>query len=189
MGRARSTEKAVVRVASVQEARAAAGARDPESDGALAGDDERAGGPGTTDPLVGDLRRAGLLPLLVLHCLSGEASYGHQLMERIPRLTGGLLLVNPNTMYPLLRSLESRGLVRGEWEHPERRSRRFYRLTEAGADERDRMLVAVLPHLDRVSASVEEIRRALLGAMTPAPTSSTPATPAPTGSPRPSGGD
>ena len=30
-------------------------------------------------------------------------------------------------MYPLLRSLEAEGLVAGEWEHPERRSRRFYR--------------------------------------------------------------
>ena len=50
-------------------------------------------------------------------------------MERVGELTGGLVAVNPNTMYPLLRTLEAEGLVAGEWEHPERRSRRFYRLT------------------------------------------------------------
>ena len=53
-------------------------------------------------------------------------------MERVGELTGGLVGVNPNTMYPLLRALEAEGLVAGEWEHPERRSRRFYRLTEDG---------------------------------------------------------
>ena len=30
-------------------------------------------------------------------------------MERISRVTGGLVAVNPNTMYPLLRSLEAAG--------------------------------------------------------------------------------
>ncbi len=34
----------------------------------------------------------------------------------------------------LIPRLEADGLIRGEWEHPERRSRRFYRLTEAGRD-------------------------------------------------------
>ena len=79
-------------------------------------------GPGTSDPLLGELRRSGLLPLLVLHFIAEAPSYGNQLMERILTLSGGALAVNPNTMYPLLRSLEARRLVRGEWEHPERRS-------------------------------------------------------------------
>ena len=89
-------------------------------------------GAGSADPLIGDLRRAGLLPLLVLHFAAREPAYGNQLIERIAELTGGALRVNPNTMYPLLRSLEAQGLVAGEWEHPERRSRRFYRVTDAG---------------------------------------------------------
>ena len=53
-------------------------------------------------------------------------------MERIAALTDGALAVNPNTMYPLLRQLEAQGLAAGEWEHPERRSKRFYRITDAG---------------------------------------------------------
>ena len=53
-------------------------------------------------------------------------------MDRIGALTAGALAVNPNTMYPLLRSLEADGHIAGEWEHPERRSRRFYRITALG---------------------------------------------------------
>ena len=34
-------------------------------------------------------------------------------MERVAELTGGLVAVNPNTMYPLLRALEADGLVAG----------------------------------------------------------------------------
>ena len=73
-----------------------------------------------------------MLPLLVLHLLGDGRSYGNQLIERIAEVSDGLLVVNPNTMYPLLRDLEARGLVAGEWEHPERRSRRFYALTRGG---------------------------------------------------------
>jgi PadR family transcriptional regulator len=119
-------------------------------------------GRGTTDPLVGELRRAGLLPLLVLHYVSQEPCYGNQLMDRIGALTAGAVAVNPNTMYPLLRSMEAKGLIAGAWEHPERRSRRFYRLTEAGEAERSRMAEELTPHLDRIATTVDLIRRELL---------------------------
>ena len=113
------------------------------------------------DPLIGELRRAGLLPLLVLHYLSAEECYGNQLMERIAALTGGTVAVNPNTMYPLLRTLEAEGLVAGEWEHPERRSRRFYRLTDAGEAERQRLALELGPRLEAVAASLDLIRTEL----------------------------
>jgi PadR family transcriptional regulator PadR len=119
--------------------------------------------PMSGDPLIGDLRRAGLLPLLVLHYIAAEASYGNQLMERIAALTGGALAVNPNTMYPLLRSLEAQGFAAGEWEHPERRSRRFYRITDAGRAEHDRLMAELGPRLDRIARSIDAIRGEVLG--------------------------
>jgi DNA-binding PadR family transcriptional regulator len=119
----------------------------------------RAGG---QDPLIGDLRRAGLLALLVLHYLEGGPSYGNQLIERIFELTDGALVVNPNTMYPLLRSLEAQGLVAGQWEHPERRTRRFYRLTAAGADERARLAAELAPRFERIARSIRAIRDEVL---------------------------
>jgi PadR family transcriptional regulator, regulatory protein PadR len=118
-------------------------------------------GPGAQDPLIGDLRRAGLLPLLVLHFASRGRCYGSMLMERIAALTAGALAVNPNTMYPLLKALEARGFVEGEWEHPQRRSRRFYSITPAGEAERRRLAGELAPRLERIQRSIQSIREEL----------------------------
>jgi DNA-binding PadR family transcriptional regulator len=141
------TERAVAEAAPLDAARAAAGAAAP--------------GPGTGDPVAGELRRAGVLPLLVLHLLADGPSYGNRLIERIGEVTGGMLTVNPNTMYPLLRALEARGLAEGSWEHPERRSRRFYAITAAGEAERERLRAEVGPRLEAVERSVRALREEL----------------------------
>jgi DNA-binding PadR family transcriptional regulator len=120
----------------------------------------KAAGTGTgrgQDPLSGELRRREVLPLLVLHLIAAGPSYGNQLMERIAGMTEGVLTVNPNTMYPLLRKLEAAGLIEGNWEHPERRTRRFYSITEAGRDEYARLLEEVRPFLDSVARSIDDI--------------------------------
>ena len=49
------------------------------------------------------------------------------------------------------------------WEHPERRSRRFYALTPAGEEDRERLRAEVVPRLDAVAASVERLRDVLGG--------------------------
>ena len=136
----------------VEQARAAVGADVPQPAGA-----------GSQDPLIGDLRKGGLLPLLVLHFAAAEPCYGNQLIERISGLTAGALTVNPNTMYPLLRQLEARGYVQGEWEHPERRSRRYYRITDAGREECARLRDEVEPRLERIARSIGRIREELGG--------------------------
>lgn len=115
------------------------------------------------DPLTGELRRRAVLPLLVLHLISEGPSYGNQLMERIGAMTAGVLSVNPNTMYPLLRQLEGRGLIEGRWEHPERRSRRYYSLTGEGREEYARLVEEVRPFLDSVKSSIDEIVREVYG--------------------------
>lgn len=109
------------------------------------------------DPITGELRRRDVLPLLVLHYISQGPCYGNQLMERIAALTQGVLLVNPNTMYPLLRDLEARGLIEGTWEHPDRRSRRYYAITQAGQDEYEALLDDVLPFLGALARSLDGI--------------------------------
>jgi DNA-binding PadR family transcriptional regulator len=116
------------------------------------------------DPFTSELRRRDVLPLLVLHFISSGPSYGNQLMERISAVTEGVLSVNPNTMYPLLRSLEARGLIEGSWEHPERRSRRYYAITDAGREEYERLEHDVRPFLDSVQRSIAEIVRQVYGA-------------------------
>src|SRR3954453_23551052 len=115
------------------------------------------------DPFRGGLRRREVLPLLVLHFISQGPSYGNQLMERIAEMTAGVLSVNPNTMYPLLRQLESQGLIEGKWEHPERRTRRYYSITRDGRREYKRLVEEVRPFLDSVQTSIEQIVREVYG--------------------------
>jgi DNA-binding PadR family transcriptional regulator len=130
-----------------------------------AGGIEAAVAPGrrAQDPLTGELRRRSILPLLVLHLINEGPSYGNKLMERIGAMTAGVLSVNPNTMYPLLRQLESKGLIEGQWEHPERRSRRYYSLTDEGRDEYERLRGDARPFLDSVKSSIDEIVREVYG--------------------------
>ncbi len=104
-----------------------------------------------------------MFPLLVLHLLSREAAYGNRLIEQIEGISGGAISVNPNTMYPLLRELESRGLVDASWEHPDRRTRRYYSITPAGRREYRRLRTEVKPFLDSVIRSVSLIREEVYG--------------------------
>ena len=117
----------------------------------------------TGDPFTTGLRRRDVLPLLVLHYISEGPSYGNQLMERISDVTAGVLSVNPNTMYPLLRQLEARGLIEGQWEHPERRSRRYYSITSEGREEYERLHRDVRPFLESIARSIDEIVREVYG--------------------------
>jgi len=115
------------------------------------------------DVFGGEVRRRDVFPLLVLHLISREPAYGNRLIEEIQEITGGVISVNPNTIYPLLRSLESRGLIAGQWEHPDRRTRRFYSITDAGRGEYRRLVAELEPFLDSVIRSVMLIKREIYG--------------------------
>jgi PadR family transcriptional regulator PadR len=116
-----------------------------------------------SDAFGGDIRRRDVFPLLVLHLLSREAAYGNRLIEQIEGITQGAISVNPNTMYPLLREMEGRGLVDASWEHPDRRTRRYYSVTAAGRREYRRLRTEVEPFLDSVIRSVSLIREEVYG--------------------------
>lgn len=111
--------------------------------------------------LKGPVKSKTVLPVLVLHLLEERAEHGLALMQRIESLCGGLLAVNTNTIYPLLRRLEERGFIVGEWEHPTKRSRRAYRITPAGRDRLKRIKANMLPYLEMLAASVERLRSEL----------------------------
>jgi len=116
-----------------------------------------------SDVFGGELRRRDLFPLLVLHLVGKERAYGNSLIEAIEEMTQGVISVNPNTMYPLLRELEGRGLIEGSWEHPDRRTRRFYAITPAGRKEYRRLRKELKPFLDSVIRSVTLIEREIYG--------------------------
>jgi PadR family transcriptional regulator, regulatory protein PadR len=117
-----------------------------------------------SDVFGGELRRRDVFPLLVLHLISREPDYGNRLIEEIEEITHGVISVNPNTMYPLLRELEAKGLIEGRWEHPDKRTRRYYSITPAGRKEYRRLVEELGPFLDSVIRSVTLIKREIYGA-------------------------
>src|SRR3954451_12202893 len=145
--RREATREAVAQASSTAEARKRARSIAPPR--------QPRGRGGGRDPFTGELRKREVLPLLVLHFISDGPSYGNQLMERISGVTAGVLSVNPNTMYPLLRQLEERELSGGSGEPRERRSRPYYPLPDGGREESARLVRDVRPFLDSVASSIE----------------------------------
>jgi len=111
--------------------------------------------------LRGPVKSKTVLPVLVLHLLEQRPDHGLALMQRIETLCGGLLAVNTNTVYPLLRRLEERGFVTGEWDHPTKRARRLYQITPAGRERLTRIKSNMLPYLQMLADSVQRLRREL----------------------------
>jgi PadR family transcriptional regulator PadR len=74
-----------------------------------------------------ELRRGSLI-LAVLAALRTE-QYGYTLRKT---LSGLGTEVDEGTLYPLLRRLESQGLLKSQWREEDKRNKRFYRLTPEG---------------------------------------------------------
>lgn len=79
------------------------------------------------DGLVQELKR-GTLVLGVLSQLD-EPLYGYSL---VGSLANKGMDIDKNTLYPLLRRLETQGLLVSEWNVEESRPRRYYRLSPLG---------------------------------------------------------
>jgi PadR family transcriptional regulator PadR len=82
---------------------------------------------GILENLRSELRR-GCLILAVLAELRTE-QYGYTLRKG---LTDHGIAIDEGTIYPLLRRLESQGLLLSEWREEEKRNKRFYRLSADG---------------------------------------------------------
>jgi PadR family transcriptional regulator, regulatory protein PadR len=87
------------------------------------------------DSLRLELRR-GCLILAVLAQLRAE-HYGYTLRKA---LADQGLEIEESTLYPLLRRLETQGLLTSEWREEEKRNKRFYRLSAEGAAILDKLL-------------------------------------------------
>jgi PadR family transcriptional regulator, regulatory protein PadR len=74
-----------------------------------------------------ELRR-GCLVLAVLAQLRAE-HYGYTLRKA---LAEDGLEIEESTLYPLLRRLETQGLLVSEWREEDKRNKRFYRLSKDG---------------------------------------------------------
>lgn len=77
--------------------------------------------------MVLELRR-GTLVMLVLSQLR-EPAYGYALVKS---LADHGIPIEANTLYPLMRRLESQGLLASEWDNGGSKPRKYYRITDEG---------------------------------------------------------
>src|SRR5207245_9204441 len=75
-----------------------------------------------------ELRRGSLI-IAVLAQLR-EEHYGYALRKA---LADQGMEIEESTLYPLLRRLETQGLLESEWREEDKRNKRFYRLSKDGA--------------------------------------------------------
>ncbi len=85
--------------------------------------------------VMGQVLTRGLLPIFVLHLLSEKPHNGNDLVSEIAERTRKGWIPSTGGIYPLLRKLEKKGLVMGQWSDPEKRTQRLYALTEKGQAE------------------------------------------------------
>ena len=100
------------------------------------------------DNLRLELRR-GLLIVAVLAQLRRE-HYGYTLRKDLASLG---IEIDEGTLYPLLRRLESQGLLESEWREENNRQKRFYKLSKDGRQ----ILKLLLAELDQINASLTRI--------------------------------
>jgi DNA-binding PadR family transcriptional regulator len=97
------------------------------------------------DKLRVELRRGSLI-LAVLGALR-EERYGYTLRQS---LEDAGLPIEEGALYPLLRRLETQGLLTSEWREDARRNKRFYKLSPDG----ETLLTQLLAEWNDISASI-----------------------------------
>jgi PadR family transcriptional regulator, regulatory protein PadR len=95
-----------------------------------------------------ELRR-GCLTLAVLAQLRQE-HYGYTLRKALAERG---LVIDESTLYPLLRRLETQGLLASEWREEEKRNKRFYRLSADG----ERIFAQLLQEWQAINTSIQSI--------------------------------
>jgi PadR family transcriptional regulator PadR len=104
------------------------------------------------DNLFENLRlelRRGCLTLAVLAQLRRE-HYGYTLRKALAERG---LEIDESTLYPLLRRLETQGLLVSEWREEDKRNKRFYHLSSDG----EQMLGQLVEEWHDLNASINNI--------------------------------
>ncbi len=100
-----------------------------------------------------ELRR-GSLVLADLAALRTE-QYGYTLRKALLALG---VEIDENTLYPLMRRLESQGLLESEWRDEEKRKKRFYLLSSQG----DIVLAQLLAEWRKINLSIEKVANSVV---------------------------
>ena len=100
-----------------------------------------------------ELRR-GTVALCVLAKL-GKPTYGYNL---ISELSDSGIAIEANTLYPLLRRLESQGLLYSQWNTEGAKPRKYYCITEIGKEILNDLASLWQETVDHMSTILENVK-------------------------------
>lgn len=104
-----------------------------------------------------------VLGLYVLKILQKGPAHGNKLAEEITRRTQNTYTPNTNALYPLLRAMEEKNYIVGEWNSPVTRGKRIYTITAVGIARIPALESMMAERLKLVEAKIAILRSDLLG--------------------------
>ncbi|WP_027340856.1 PadR family transcriptional regulator [Halonatronum saccharophilum] len=80
--------------------------------------------------------------IYILHLLQNyDKMYGQKILDTINQQMGTRWKPSRGMVYPLLREMEEEGYLKAWWDEPDKRSIRYYRITDKGAKHLENMKI------------------------------------------------
>ncbi|MCB2339237.1 PadR family transcriptional regulator [Clostridium estertheticum] len=71
--------------------------------------------------------------ILILKLINKKPMYGYEMIKEMEEKSNGIFTLKEGTLYPLLHTLESKGLVESYWdEGSSKRKRKYYKIMDQG---------------------------------------------------------
>lgn len=74
----------------------------------------------------------GTTTMLILDLIKKEDMYGYQMIKNLKLISKNVFELKEGTLYPILHSLESEGLINSYWDESNVKKRKYYSITEKG---------------------------------------------------------
>lgn len=87
----------------------------------------------------------GALSTIILSLLKEEGEmYGYEIVQQVKKRTKGEFSITEGALYPALHKLEGQGAISVDYRQHNNRTRKYYRLTETGAQEEAQLQAELL---------------------------------------------
>lgn len=97
---------------------------------------------------VGQVFTKGLLPIYILYILSISPANGNDIANKIGARTDSLWHPSTGGIYPILKKYEKQGYIIGEWDDPNKKFQKIYKLTNDGKEEYESKKALLKPRIE-----------------------------------------
>ena len=77
----------------------------------------------------------GSTKLVVLSLLEKENMYGYEMIRKLSEKSENVFELQEGTLYPILHSLEEKGLITSYWDETGSKKRKYYSITKKGKEQ------------------------------------------------------